>query len=226
MSHDRYKSVTSTCPLTMQCTCKSIFNYERYELVTTVQICCGEVFLAIRNVLIIIMLHNGHTSVGNKVNIGIYIPFAFLLHDLWYIQCFLVIMVCIYLWNHGLGPITCFLLTTHWHRNDESSVVSYHLVIVYIVFAAQHWILSAEPHTDQQNGITLVEDVIVSQGFTEASNQLQFLRRALLVNPTESQRIADLTCGQRDNCVWSSVRKLRFTASNFGPLLRAVKLKR
>lgn len=37
---------------------------------------------------------------------------------------------------------------------------------------------------------------------------------------TEQQRIAELTVGQRNNPLWFEIRKIKLTASNFGPIMR------
>lgn len=46
------------------------------------------------------------------------------------------------------------------------------------------------------------------------------------MNEDQIQQIAALTVGQKDNCLWSAVRRNRLTASNFGCVLAAVKRNR
>lgn len=50
----------------------------------------------------------------------------------------------------------------------------------------------------------------------------QWLRKALLVSQQQVHLTAEKTIGQRDNPYWAAVRKLRFTASNFSDILKAV----
>ena len=47
------------------------------------------------------------------------------------------------------------------------------------------------------------------------------MRRALQLSPDNIAAIAQETVGQCDNPLWSVVRKLRLTASNFGAVLAA-----
>ena len=100
------------------------------------------------------------------------------------------------------------------------------IVYVSFVFSAQQWLLSPEPSRTMDSDIILVENLIISQDYTESSCPMTWLRRALVMNQDHVRHIAELTCGQRDNPLWACVRKLRFTASNFGPLLKAASLKR
>ncbi len=94
------------------------------------------------------------------------------------------------------------------------------------IILAMAWLLSPEP---QQVAfpVPLVEDLLVSKNFTSATgNNIHWLRSALQVQADEIPRIAGATKGQRENPVWCSLRKLRFTASNFGDILKAVKKNR
>ena len=105
------------------------------------------------------------------------------------------------------------------------------MILLVILFAAMcsgmHWILSPEPQTNQTaiHLIPLVEELLKNEHFSE-SNRLQWLRQSMNVCPDMIKTIAGLTCGQRTNPMWSAVRKLRFTASNFGQILKAVNKKR
>jgi len=101
-------------------------------------------------------------------------------------------------------------------------------ILVYtecFVNVAQQWILSPEPSTEDHQ-VVLIEELLISQEFADAENQVLHLRRALVVSPDEVRRIERLTSGQRGNPLWPSIRKLRFTASNFGPLLHAAVTRR
>ena len=55
---------------------------------------------------------------------------------------------------------------------------------------------------------------------------MTFLRQQLTVSPAAISEIAEKTTGQRDNPFWSMARKMRLTASNYGVILRACRLKR
>ncbi|XP_060564386.1 uncharacterized protein LOC132723641 [Ruditapes philippinarum] len=48
-------------------------------------------------------------------------------------------------------------------------------------------------------------------------------RRHLIVSTDKVRETAALTIGQRENSLWAAVRKLRFTASNFGQIIAAAK---
>lgn len=93
-----------------------------------------------------------------------------------------------------------------------------------------HWILSPEPEqaADQASctSIPLVEELLACPEYEQEKEQETWLRRQLSVTPQQARDIADQTTGQRDNPLWSVIRKTRFTASNFGDILRAVKLNR
>nr|XP_034338751.1 uncharacterized protein LOC105344032 [Crassostrea gigas] len=59
--------------------------------------------------------------------------------------------------------------------------------------------------------------------------EAQFIRgivQASMRDRSYQVTIAALTVGQKDNCLWSAVRRNRLTASNFGCVLAAVKRKR
>ena len=67
----------------------------------------------------------------------------------------------------------------------------------------------------------VVEDLLLSEGYTQAQAPIIWLRKSMVVSKEVIQRTAVATTGQRDNTVWSVMRKLRITASNFGVVLRA-----
>lgn len=62
--------------------------------------------------------------------------------------------------------------------------------------------------------VPLVEDLISSQEFISAENPIAWMKQKLMINEQEIQQIACFTTGQKENCMWSSVRKNRSTASN------------
>ncbi|XP_062592758.1 uncharacterized protein LOC134254222 [Saccostrea cucullata] len=88
-----------------------------------------------------------------------------------------------------------------------------------------HWILSPEPPVPTL-AVPLVENLISSQEFISAENPIAWMKQKLMINEQEIQQIACLTTGQKENCMWSSVRKNRLTASNFGCVLAAIKRNR
>jgi hypothetical protein len=90
---------------------------------------------------------------------------------------------------------------------------------------ALQWILSPEPER-QPSAVPVIEDVLVSSDYNEAACKQTWLRRALVVSPATVQQVAVSTLGQRTNPAWSLVRKHRLTASNFGPVLAAVRRNR
>lgn len=89
-----------------------------------------------------------------------------------------------------------------------------------------HWILSPEPQSDQMTvcPIPLVEELLMNEHFV--SMNITWLRQNMIVRPDLIPVVAGLTCGQRTNPMWSAIRKFRFTASNFGQILRAINRKR
>ncbi|XP_022304500.2 uncharacterized protein LOC111111673 [Crassostrea virginica] len=88
-----------------------------------------------------------------------------------------------------------------------------------------HWILAPEPSSPKLC-VPLIEDLISSQEFVDAEFPVTWIRQKLLVNNNQIQQIVTLTVGQKDNCLWSAVRKSRLTASNFGCVLAAIKRNR
>lgn len=88
-----------------------------------------------------------------------------------------------------------------------------------------HWILVPEPPVPRLS-LPIVEDLISSQEFISSENPIDWMKQKLMINEQQIQQIASLTIGQKDNCLWSSVRKNRLTASNFGCVLAAIKRNR
>nr|XP_022286235.1 uncharacterized protein LOC111099145 [Crassostrea virginica] len=88
-----------------------------------------------------------------------------------------------------------------------------------------HWILAPEPPVPQVC-VPIIDDLLASPEFLAAEHPMTWLRQKLIVNDDQIQQIAALTVGQKDNCLWSAVRRNRLTASNFGCILAAVKRNR
>ncbi|XP_055998890.1 uncharacterized protein LOC130047587 [Ostrea edulis] len=88
-----------------------------------------------------------------------------------------------------------------------------------------HWILSPEAPI-QQPPVPLLEDLLLSEDFLHVNDQDTWLRQQLKVTSHIIETTVEKTKGQRTNALWAAVRKLRITASNFGQVLRAVRLKR
>ena len=88
--------------------------------------------------------------------------------------------------------------------------------------AALHWILTPEPSSQDALPIRLVEDLLCCEEYLNSQSPSVWLRE-LNVSPPQISSTTQMTVGQRNNCLWAAVRKLRFTASNFGDVLRAVK---
>lgn len=85
-----------------------------------------------------------------------------------------------------------------------------------------HWILSKEP-TTEDSPVVLIQELFQSKDFLDAECKESFLREKLSMSPEQIIQTAWTTIGQRENTLWAKVRKLRFTASNFGQIVTAVK---
>ena len=88
-------------------------------------------------------------------------------------------------------------------------------------------ILGPEPDTERpahqlEEQVGIVQDIIQFQEYLKLAQPSSFLRRKL-INPNIIEMVAKATVGQRNNSLWCAIRKLRFTASNFGRILSAVK---
>ena len=95
--------------------------------------------------------------------------------------------------------------------------------MMYIV--ALHWILSEEPKA-QTSPVPLIEDLLISEEYVAAKNSKTWLRRKRNLSPEKIMEAAFISVGQRDNSLWAAIRKLRFTASNFGQIIGAAKRNR
>jgi len=107
-------------------------------------------------------------------------------------------------------------------KDHACYVIQVITIIYYIV--AMHWMLSPEPEPETCP-IPLIQNLLSIENFSVVS-KIEWLREALLVSPEMIRRVADATMGQKNNPLWADIRKLRFTASMFGELLRAVSKKR
>ncbi len=88
------------------------------------------------------------------------------------------------------------------------------------VSLAIQWLLMSEP-TQAEYSVPLVEDLLIDEHFLTA-DKISWLRSSMLVQKDVILSTANATIGQRDNSMWAAIRKLRFTASKFGDLLKAV----
>lgn len=73
---------------------------------------------------------------------------------------------------------------------------------------------------------TLVEDLLLKEDYLEASDKTAYLKDALKVTLQQISNIAEMTVGQATNPLWCAMRKMRFTASNFGHIITALKSNR
>ena len=98
---------------------------------------------------------------------------------------------------------------------------------IILSVSAMHWIMSPEPKTTTNVGVVpIIEDSLTSKEYLESQHPITYLRQHLIVSPEVIRSVAALTVGQRTNQLWAVVRKMRITASNFGPVLQAVRLNR
>lgn len=74
--------------------------------------------------------------------------------------------------------------------------------------------------------VPLVEAVLMCEEFTNSLTPMTVLRQKLITSPSVTEDVAKLTVGQRTNSLWASIRKLRLTASNYGPIIHALNTKR
>lgn len=89
-----------------------------------------------------------------------------------------------------------------------------------------HWILSPEP-VEPKSSFPVIADIISNPNHISCTaDKKTWLQNALKISPEVNQQIEADTIGQMENQAWCIARKMRLTASNFGSLLRAVRLNR
>lgn len=86
------------------------------------------------------------------------------------------------------------------------------------------WLLQPEPPVISFP-VPLVEDLLLHEQYL-SPNKDQWLRQMLQVSPAAIRSLASSTVGQHKCHIWTAVRKLRFTASKFGDLLKAAAKRR
>lgn len=80
------------------------------------------------------------------------------------------------------------------------------------------WILQPEP-CEPGPPAPIIEDLLTSAKFVHSDMPMVWLRRALILSEEVITNTALATKGQRNNPMWSIIRKNRITASNFGAVL-------
>lgn len=80
------------------------------------------------------------------------------------------------------------------------------------------WILQPEP-CEPGPPAPIIEDLLSSAEFVHSDMPMVWLRRALILSEEVITNTALATKGQRNNPMWSIIRKNRITASNFGAML-------
>lgn len=80
------------------------------------------------------------------------------------------------------------------------------------------WILQPEP-CEPGPPAPIIEDLLTSAEFVHSDMPMVWLRRALILSEEVITNTALATKGQRNNPMWSIIRKNRITASNFGAVL-------
>lgn len=93
------------------------------------------------------------------------------------------------------------------------------------MFSGLQWTLSAEPLA-QQLSIPVIKDLLTSDEYLMSECSGVWLRRSLVMSSQVIETVAQSTVGQRSNPLWNIVRKHRITASNFGPVLQAIRRSR
>lgn len=88
-----------------------------------------------------------------------------------------------------------------------------------------HWILSEVPKS-AGSPVPLIEDLLMSEGYTNAEDSRTWLWKHLILSPEKIMEAAFMSTGQRENSLLAAVRKLQFTASNFGQIIGAIRRKR
>lgn len=77
----------------------------------------------------------------------------------------------------------------------------------------------SQNHVSQAPPAPIIEDLLSSAEFVHSDMPMVWLRRALILSEEVITNTALATKGQRNNPMWSIIRKNRITASNFGAVL-------
>ena len=83
--------------------------------------------------------------------------------------------------------------------------------------------MSAEPQAacGEEIDIPLIADLLSCSDYKGAADKGTWLSSKLLLNDRQIRKAAAATVEQRKSNLWSALRKLRFTSSNFEDILRA-----
>ena len=112
---------------------------------------------------------------------------------------------------------SCLFFKNHEHYFNGLLLI---FDLFFFMFKALHWIMAEEPQTPDVP-VPLLDDLMIHPDYLGAEDPRTWLRRQLLVSHEKVNQTAAATIGQRENALWAAVRKLRFTASNFGHILSA-----
>lgn len=82
------------------------------------------------------------------------------------------------------------------------------------------WLLNEEP-VETTNNFPVIEEIISSKDFLEATDKLSLFKEKCAVDDELIENTATATTGQVLNEKWYLVRKFRLTASNFGLVISA-----
>jgi len=88
------------------------------------------------------------------------------------------------------------------------------------------WLLQKEVEEIDLVNFPIIEDIMTSVEFTEATDKMAFFQKKCFISDDNIKHIASLTTGQVSNEKWFIMRKFRITASNFGAILAACKRNR
>ncbi|CAG9763801.1 unnamed protein product [Ceutorhynchus assimilis] len=83
------------------------------------------------------------------------------------------------------------------------------------------WLLNEESINPLENRFAIIEEIISSKDFLEATDKVSVFRQKCAVDDHSIKDIAATTTGQVSNEKWFLVRKFRLTASNFGAIIAA-----
>ena len=112
---------------------------------------------------------------------------------------------------------SCLFFKNHEHYFNGLLLI---FDLFFFMFEALHWIMAEEPQTPDVP-VPLLDDLMIHPDYLGAEDPRTWLRRQLLVSHEKVNQTAAATIRQRENALWAAIRKLRFTASNFGHFLSA-----